>query len=339
MAALDGIRRRLSALSGRAQALRVLITLGTLMALCARTDRPDEVIPLFLGAIAAALGETDDSWHGRLRAQVVQLVCFAGAAFAALVLVGYSWLFVIALAAAAIGLTMLGAVEARYRAIGYSTLILAMYAVIGITNLPADDLGRVREPVLLLLGASAFGLVSIVAAALFPAVPVQAQLVKLYKVLGDFVRFKASLFEPVRGINVERKRLSLAWLNAQVVTELNATKESIFRRIGTRAPASRIARYRGLYLIAQDVHERASSSHDDYNALADTFFHSDLLYRCQRVLVAAGRRLHAAGRSRSNGNEPFEADVARPCRRWPTCAAPSSTSVATSARWPRHPSA
>ncbi len=70
--------------------------------------------------------------------------------------------------------------------------------------------------------------------------------------------------------------------------ELNAAKESIFLRIGPRAPTGRLSRYRGLYLIAQDVHERASSSHDDYNALADAFFHSDLLYRCQRVLAPAG---------------------------------------------------
>ncbi|REM11496.1 TIGR01666 family membrane protein, partial [Mycobacterium tuberculosis] len=87
---------------------------------------------------------------------------------------------------------------------------------------------------------------------------------------------------------IERKRLALSQLNAEVVTELNAAKESIFRRIGARAPTGRISRYRGLYLIAQDVHERASSSHDDYNALADAFFHSDLLYRCQRVLGLQG---------------------------------------------------
>ena len=120
--------------------------------------------------------------------------------------------------------------------------------------------------------------------------------------------FKASLFEPLRGIDMERKRLSLAQLNTQVVGELNAAKEGIFRRIGsTRAPTGRIVRYRGLYLIAQDVHERATSSHEDYNALADAFFHSDLLYRCQRVLTLQGeacRRLALSIERR----EPFAAD-------------------------------
>jgi uncharacterized membrane protein YccC len=154
---------------------------------------------------------------------------------------------------------------------------------------------------------------------------VQARLARLYSVLGHYVHFKASLFEPLRGIDIERKRLSLSQLNAEVVAELDAAKESIFRRIGARAPAGRIARYRGLYLIAQDVHERASSSHDDYNALADAFFHSDLLYRCRRVLHLQGEACARLAQSIER-REPFVADGAT-LRRWPTCAAQSRTSA------------
>ena len=161
----------------------------------------------------------------------------------------------------------------------------------------------------MLAGAAWYGVFSVAWCVAFPAQPVQARLVRLFSVLGDYVRFKASLFEPLRGIDIERKRLSLSQLNAEVVSELNAAKESIFRRIGARAPTGRIARYRGLYLIAQDVHERASSSHDDYNALADAFFHSDLLYRCQRVLDLQGLSCLRLARSIAR-REPFTADGA-----------------------------
>jgi YccS/YhfK family integral membrane protein len=306
----DTLRQRLGSFASRAQPLRILLTLGSLMLLCGFSGHPDAVIPLFLGAIASALAETDDSWRGRLRAQLVTLACFAVVSFSVEALFGLPLLFIGGLAFCAFCLTMLGAVEARYKAIAYATLILAMYATIGIENQAAhgSDASHGREPLLLLAGAAWYGVFSVLWCAAFPAQPVQARLVRLFTVLGDFVRFKASLFEPLRGIDIERKRLALAQLNAEVVTELNAAKESIFRRIGERAPTGRISRYRGLYLIAQDVHERASSSHDDYNALADAFFHSDLLYRCQRVLGLQGLACQRLATSIAR-REPFDADT------------------------------
>jgi YccS/YhfK family integral membrane protein len=296
--------------AGQAQALRVLLTLGSLMAACGASGRMDAVTPLFLGAIASALAETDDSARGRYRAQVVTLLCFAVSAFAVSALIDRPALFIASLALAAFWLTMLGAVEARYKAIAHATLILAMYTTLGIGNHPlAGPDERLRELLLLLAGAAWYGAFSVAWCLAFPAQPVQARLARLYSVLGHYVRFKASLFEPLRGIDIERKRLSLAQLNADVVAELNAAKESIFRRLGARAPTGRIARYRGLYLIAQDVHERASSSHDDYNALADAFFHSDLLYRCQRVLHLEGEACRRLAQSIER-REPFVADTA-----------------------------
>ena len=303
----DALRQRLRSFASRAQPVRILLTLGSLMALCGATGHPDAVIPLFLGAIASALAETDDSWRGRLRAQLVTLACFGAIAFAVEAAFGLPVLFITGLALAAFALTMLGAVEACYKAIAYATLILAMYATLGTESMVAhgDSAVRGREPLLLLAGAAWYGVFSVLWCAVFPAQPVQARLVSLFTVLGNFVRFKASLFEPLRGIDIERKRLALAQLNAEVVTELNAAKESIFRRIGARAPTGRLSRYRGLYLIAQDVHERASSSHDDYNALADAFFHSDLLYRCQRVLGLQGLACQRLADSIAR-REPFD---------------------------------
>jgi YccS/YhfK family integral membrane protein len=295
---LDALCHRLRQLTGQAQPLRVLLTLGSLMAIGSLSGHAEAVTPLFLGTIASALAETDDSARGRLRAQLVTLACFMVAALAVVAWIDKPIFFILGLALAAFSLTMLGAIEARYKAIGYATLILAIYATLGTDGgAAASEAARLREVLLLLAGAAWYGVFSVAWCAFFPAQPVQVRLVKLFSVLGDYVCFKASLFEPLRGIDVERKRLSLAQLNADVVRELNAAKEGIFRRIGARAPQGRIARYRGLYLIAQDVHERATSSHDDYNALADAFFHSDLLYRCQRVLSMQGEACRRLARS------------------------------------------
>lgn len=294
-------RRWLFAAGG--QPLRVLLALGSLMLFCVLSGQAHALIPLALGTIASALSETDDSWQGRWRAQALTLVCFAAMAFTIEALFGRPWLFIAGLAFSAFALTMLGAIEARFKAIGHATLILAMYTTLSLDHVAATE-PRWHEVALLLAGAAWYGAWSVGWAALFPAEPVQALLVRLFDALGGYVRFKASLFEPLRGVDIESKRLSLAQLNSRVVAELNAAKESIFRRVGTRTPTGRITRYRGLYLIAQDVHERASSSHDDYNALADAFFHSDVLYRCQRVLALQGEACQRLALSIAR-REPF----------------------------------
>ena len=77
--------------------------------------------------------------------------------------------------------------------------------------------------------------------------------------------------------------------NGRVVAALNAAKEIILHRVGNGRPGSKVSRYLKLYFLAQDIHERASSSHYPYNALAEAFFHSDVLFRCQRLLRQQGK--------------------------------------------------
>jgi YccS/YhfK family integral membrane protein len=305
--AAETFRQRLGAWARRGQPLRVLIALGGVLALCGSTGRFDALIPLFLGVIASALAETDDSWRGRLRAQFVTLICFAVAAFAVTLLFDKPLVFVIALAAAAFGLTMLGAVEARYKAIGQATLLLVLFAALAADNAPVGGVAHRREA-WLVAGAGWYGVLSVLWCAYLPAQPVQARLVRLFAALGDYMRFQAAPPEPLHGIDAERERLSLALLNAEVVAELNAVKESILRRLGARAPTGRIARYRSLYLIAQDLHERASASYDDQRVPADAFY-GDLMDRCRRVLGSQGQACTRLARAIER-DEPFAVDAA-----------------------------
>lgn len=292
MSSVSRLLRRLWAHEHFPYSLRVLIALSALMWLCWRTDHMHLQMPLFLGAIACAIAETDDGWRGRLRAVLLTLVCFALAAFSVQAAAPHPALFVAGLVVATFGFIMLGAISPRYMAIGYASVILSIYTAITMEQHAQHALrgGVVPdwiEPVLLLAGAAWYGLLSVLWAALFVHQPVQQNLAALYRQLADYLRVKASLFEPVRDMNEERRRLSLAQLNGGVVTALNTAKEGIFSRLRfTRNP--RISRYLRLYFIAQDVHERASSSHDPYADLADTFYHSDVMFRCQRVLRLQG---------------------------------------------------
>ena len=53
--------------------IRVTIALTGSLALCWYQNEMALLIPLFLGIIASALAETDDSWQGRLSALAVTL--------------------------------------------------------------------------------------------------------------------------------------------------------------------------------------------------------------------------------------------------------------------------
>jgi len=276
--------RRLWALEKFGYSLRVLIALSASMGLSWYLGEPTMVIPLFLGVIASALAETDDSWLGRLNALLVTLLCFSIAAVAVELLFPYPWLFVAGLALSTFALVMLGALGERYGAIAQATLILAIYSMIAADQRDGALQHLWRDPMLLVAGAAWYGLLSVGWNALFAHQPVQQSLARLYRELGLYFRYKAALFEPVRQLDVEQRRLELAQQNGRVVSALNAAKETLLNRLGNGRGGGKINHYLKLYFLAQDLHERVSSSHYPYQALAEAFFHSDVLFRCQRLL-------------------------------------------------------
>ena len=281
--------RRLWALDKFSYSVRVFIALTGTMALCWYQDEMGLLIPLFLGIIASALAETDDSWQGRLNALAVTLVCFSIAALSVELLFPYPWIFAISLALATFCLTMLGALGERYGAIASATLILSVYTMIGVDQRGGAVSNFWHEPLLLVAGAAWYGALSVLWQVLFSNQPVQQSLARLFRELGRYLKLKSSLFEPIRQLDVEARRLELAQQNGRVVAALNAAKEIILHRVGNGRPGSKVSRYLKLYFLAQDIHERASSSHYPYNALAEAFFHSDVLFRCQRLLRQQGK--------------------------------------------------
>ena len=292
------IESRLSRLWAHEKAsygLRVFIALGVAMGVCWYRGTLLAIPTLFLGIIASALAETDDNWLGRTKSVLLSLLCFTLAASAVKLLFPYPLLFVCSMALATFCLTLLGALGERYASIAIGTVSLSIYAMIGMDH----GIGGGASPAtlaswqgtgLLLLGAAWYGLLSILWTTLFANRPVRERLARLFWELGRFLRLKADLFEPVRQVDQQARRLALAQQNARVVEALNAAKTAILSRFGRSGrPGVQSGLYFRLYYMAQDFHERASSSHYPYEALTDAFFHSDVLYRCQRLLALQGK--------------------------------------------------
>jgi YccS/YhfK family integral membrane protein len=300
--------RRLWTLVTFASALRVFLAFSGALALSGWQDDVTMMIPLFLGIIASALAETDDSWQGRLQAVGVTLVCFALAALSVQWLFPHPWLFAPALGVSTFVLILLGALGPRYATISAGTLILAIYSMIALEqNGGVPDEGGWRQPLLLLAGAAWYGLISVIWCALFARQPVKQSLARVYRRLGRYLSLKSTLFEPLHGRDLDAIQLALAQQNGEVVEALNQAKEMLFRRLGSPRGDRKLDRYLRLYFIAQDIHERASSSHSPYSSLIEAFFHQDVLFRCQRLLDQQGHACKRLARALLL-DRPFEHD-------------------------------
>lgn len=269
-----------------ADALRVLVALTGVVLYTGLGGDTASMIPLALGVIASAIAETDDSWRRRANALAVTLLCFALAAFSVELLFDRPWLFALALTVGAFGLVMLGAVSARYATISNATLLLAVYTMIGTDQQALAEARFWHDPALLIAGALWYGVLSLAWNAVFVHRPVRQSLARLYDALGGYIDCKAALFEPTDTLDMTARRNALAHANARVVAALNDTRLALIDRLEGRRSRSAMHDNLRLYLAAQDIHERAASSHHSYERLIRAYFHSDVMFRAQHLVRA-----------------------------------------------------
>ncbi|GAB4058290.1 YccS family putative transporter [Uliginosibacterium sediminicola] len=277
--------RRLWAHDKTLDGLKVACALGGVLILSLWLEQEHWMISLILGVIASALAETEDRVSGRLMALCITLVCFAVAAFSVQWLFPYPWLFVIGLTVSSFGFVMLGAAGERYATIAVASLILAVYTMLGADQPAIPGEAAWFRPLLLLAGAAWYGVISVIAAALFATRAARQSLAQLFEALGDYLQLKADLLEPVGGRNEDAQRLALAAQNGQVVNALNQAREVLTRWVQDRRPSASGEHHLKWFFLAQDVHERASSSHYPHAAaLATAFARSDVLFRVHRLM-------------------------------------------------------
>lgn len=266
-----------------ADVVRVLFALTGIAVWCTMAGPADAIVPALLGAIACALAETDDAWRGRLRGLMVTLLCFAVAAAAVKASLGTPVIFALLLPLGTFALVMLGAASGRYATIATATLILSVYTMIASDGAGATTDGW-RGTLAILGGAAWYGSLSLLWSALAPQRAVRHALARLFASLADLIEAKAALFEPVRGLDRDALDLAVSRRNLRTVDALTAARGALLDRIGRRQPRGRAAARLGMFFVAQDIHERISSSHYPYDELAGALYHSDLMFRFGRLL-------------------------------------------------------
>ncbi|UXA35462.1 TIGR01666 family membrane protein [Proteus terrae] len=274
--------------------IRIIIALtGTTLFPWILGQEPKYTIPLTLGVVAAALTDLDDRLVGRLKNLVITLCCFLLASASIGLLYPYPILFFCGLAISTWGFILLGALGQRYATIAFGALLIAIYTMLGMPIFPE----WYEQPVLLLLGAIWYNSLTLVGHLLFPIRPVQDNLTRCYQQLATYLEAKATLFDPDIEDDYQHSLYNLAMANSQLIDTMNQTKVTLLSRLkGDRGQrSSRFTLH--YYFVAQDIHERASSSHVQYQLLSNELRHSDVLFRFQRLLSMQARACEQVAQS------------------------------------------
>lgn len=265
--------------------IRILIALLGVVLPCWYYGLITEITPLILGIIAAALAETDDNFMGRIRALILTFICFAIASFSIEILFPYPPLFAIGLFTSTFGFIMLGAIGPRYASIAFGSLLLAIYTMLGYHLY--DNIWF--QPTLLLLGAAWYSFISMIWQIFWPMQPVQQGLANVFEELANYLEGKSVLFHPVAGLTPQPHRIMETKLNTATVNALNLSKATLLNRSKRGHVDGPSDRYLQLYFLAQDIHERISSTHYRYQDLADNFSRSDVLFRFKHLMLTQAK--------------------------------------------------
>ncbi|OJB99201.1 YccS family putative transporter [Yersinia ruckeri] len=248
-------------------------------------EQPKLTIPLTLGVVAAALTDLDDRLAGRLRNLLITLVCFFVASASIELLFPYPWFFAIGLTFSTCGFILLGALGQRYATIAFGALLIAIYTMLGTTMYSI----WYEQPLLLILGAIWYNLLTLSGHLIFPIRPLQDNMARCYQRLARYLEAKANLFDPDIEDEVNQPLIDVAMANSELVATLNQAKASLVTRLKGDRGQRGTRRTLHYYFVAQDIHERASSSHVQYQSLREKFRFSDVLFRFQRLLSMQAR--------------------------------------------------
>ena len=273
--------------------LRIFIALTGTAALPWWLGEVKLTIPLTLGVVAAALADLDDRVSGRLRNLLITLVSFFIASASVELLFPWPWLFALGLTISTSGFILLGGLGQRYATIAFGALLIAIYTMLGISLYEH----WYQQPLFLLAGAVWYNLLTLAGHLIFPIRPLQDNLARCYESLASFLEIKATLFDPDIEEESQAPMLQLAMANSQLVTTLNQTKSSLLTRLRGDRGQRGTRRTLHYYFVAQDIHERASSSHIQYQALRDKFRYSDVMFRFQRLLNMQSQACQQLSRS------------------------------------------
>ncbi|OOF85986.1 TIGR01666 family membrane protein [Rodentibacter ratti] len=245
-------------------------------------DISSQSMPLILGIIAGGLVDLDNRLTGRLKNIFYTLIAFAISSFVVQLNIGKPIQYIALMTSLTFIFTMIGAVGQRYSTIAFGTLVIALYTTLTYTPNASDS--WFINPIMILLGTLLYSVVTLIVHLFFPNRPVQESVAKAFCALGEYLDAKSMFFDPDEIDELEKKHLNFALKNANVINAFNLARTALFYRIRGQHRHIRTQKMVRYYFAAQEIHERANSTHFDYQQIAEKLKNTDLIFRIQRLL-------------------------------------------------------
>ena len=265
--------------------LPVFTAVSAAAAIVWQTGSPKLAMPFVLGIIAGGLVDLDNRLTGRLKNIIVTVALFTLSSLAAQTTLGTGWPFVLVMTLMTFCFTMLGAFGLKYRTFAFGTLAVATYTTLTYT----PETYWLTNPFMILCGTVLYSTCILLFQIILPHRPIQESVAAAYDALGGYLEAKADFFDPDEAEWISNRHLDLAMMNTNVITAFNRCRSALCYRLRGKHRHPRTAKMLRYYFAAQDIHERISSAHVDYQEMSEKFKNTDIIFRIRRLLEMQGQ--------------------------------------------------
>ena len=284
-------------------ALKVTVSIAFLLILSEIIfDNSFIATTLALGVVAMALGETDVHPRGRLKASGITLALFLLSSSIVELLIPYPVVFGVVLGIMIFSLTLLAGINSRLQGITFGTLLIITYTMIG----AGTSEQWFHQPLLYVVGASIYSIVSILLLYYRPLRLLREQLSSGFTYLAEYINVKAGLFPSVPH-EQENLRNQLAQHNIQLAQQIETCKRNLYSysaESDTKMRAVVDIYYRKWFLL-QEMQERATSSHEQYDVLSGQVKNADLIEGFGQLMRQIAGAMHLFAESLLT-SEPYK---------------------------------
>ena len=244
---------------------------------------------LALGVVAMALGETDVHPRGRLKSSGIALLLFLLSSSIVGLLIPYPIVFGIVLGVMVFSLTLLAGINSRLQGITFGTMLIIIYTMLG-----AATSGQWwYQPVLYIIGASIYSTVSILLLYFRPLRLLREQLSRGFTYLARYINIKAGLF-PSKPQEQESLRNQLAQQSIQLAQQIEVCKKDLYSYSAESDAKMRavVDVYYRKWFLLQELQERATSSHEQYDILSGQVKNPDLIEGFGQLMRQIAQAMH-----------------------------------------------
>ncbi len=256
-------------------ALKVTVSIAFLLILAETMfDNSFIATTLALGVVAMALGETDVHPRGRLKSSIITLLLFLLSSSIVGLLIPYPVIFGIVLGVMVFSLTLLAGINSRLKGITFGTMLIIIYTMLGSNS----SEHWYYQPLLYVAGASIYSTVSVLLLYLKPLRLLRGELSNGFSYLAEYIDVKAGLFPSVPQ-EQEQLRNQLAQKSIQLAQQIEVCKKDLYSYSSESDAKMRevVDIYYRKWFLLQEMQERATSSHEQYDILSGQVKNADLI--------------------------------------------------------------